>query len=151
LYLPSLILAKIYSAALDPIGPAPTAHQAFDRAWKQDAITARNHRPEKISTTSVSFRQDNHDAAIWFLRGNIFYHQLKDYATAIESFDRAIDREPDFPAAWIERGRALQQLDRPSEALFSVHQALRIEPDNVDAQNLRAALLPDSVGQFHVE
>jgi tetratricopeptide (TPR) repeat protein len=147
-------VAKIYSAALDPIGASSASHQAFDRAWKQDAVTVRNHRPERIATASVSFRRDHHNAAIWFLRGNIFYHQLKDYAAAIESFDRAIDREPDFPAAWIERGRALQQLDRPTEALFSVHQALRIEPENVDAQTLCQAILarsPDNAGQFRVE
>jgi tetratricopeptide (TPR) repeat protein len=148
LYLLSLILAKIYSAALDPIGDSSTSHQAFDRAWKQDAVTARNHRPERIATTSVSFRQDNHNAAIWFLRGNIFYHQLKDYVAAVESFDRAIDREPDFPAAWIERSRALQQLDRPIEALFSINQALRIEPDNTDAHTLQAALLATALDNF---
>lgn len=68
------------------------------------------------------------DADSWIRRGMACTRRRK-YATAIESFDRALEFEPDSVEALLCRGNALYALDRHGEALAAYDRALEKAPD----------------------
>jgi tetratricopeptide (TPR) repeat protein len=60
-----------------------------------------------------------------------------DYERAIADFSAAIQRDPQFPAAYHNRGLAYFQLGRVDEALADLDAELTLAPDSVDAMGLR--------------
>ncbi|HEX4369327.1 MAG TPA: tetratricopeptide repeat protein, partial [Rhodopila sp.] len=50
-------------------------------------------------------------------------------------YRRAVALDPDFREAWMNLGLVLLTLGRPDEALSCQRQALRLDPENADAQN----------------
>ena len=60
---------------------------------------------------------------------------------ALESYDRAIARDPRLSTAHDGRGTALAMLGRPQEALESHDRALALDPDSAIAHNNRGAAL----------
>jgi tetratricopeptide (TPR) repeat protein len=143
-YAQGLILLEMqqYQDAINAFDRALKLQPQFYRAWKSKAMALVTMKlpQEAIAATDAALKLEARSSIVWYLRGNIFSHQLQDFGAAVESFDRAIAVEPEFPAAWIERGRALQQLDRPAEALASVNQALRMDPGDQAAQALHRSL-----------
>lgn len=67
---------------------------------------------------------------------------MKRYEEAIESFDRALAIEPNYKC-WENRGIALQQLGRYDEALASLDQSVRNQPDSSKAWTSRGRILID--------
>ena len=65
-------------------------------------------------------------------RGNLHLHQ-KRFASAIESFDRALALHPAYPEVHYNRALALQALARLDEALQSCEAALNARPDYFSA------------------
>ena len=65
----------------------------------------------------------------------------KEYATAIASYDRALEIKPDKYEAWNNRGIALFNLGRYEEALASYDRTLAIKPDLDAAWNNRGIAL----------
>jgi serine/threonine protein kinase len=57
----------------------------------------------------------------------------KQYSRAIEVFDRAIRLQTDYAAAYAGRCEALNQLQRPEEAIVSCNDALAYDPDYAEA------------------
>ncbi|MBA7712318.1 hypothetical protein ES703_121292 [subsurface metagenome] len=49
---------------------------------------------------------------------------------ALESYDKAIEINPDYELAWYNRGVSLEQLDRDEEALESYDRVIKINPEN---------------------
>lgn len=68
------------------------------------------------------------DAGAWVRRGMVCTRRRK-YATAIESFDRALDFEPESVEALLGRGNALYALERYDEALTVYDRAVQAAPD----------------------
>jgi len=56
---------------------------------------------------------------------------------AIAAFDKATTLKPSFADAWANQGAALWKLGRFDGAIASLDQALKIQPDNPTAINLR--------------
>ena len=56
-------------------------------------------------------------------------NEIKQYQTALESYDRAIALRPDFAEAFNDRGITLRQLKQFDEAVASYERAISIKPD----------------------
>lgn len=65
-------------------------------------------------------------------RGNLHLHE-KHFASAVESYDRALALHPDYPEVHYNRALALHALARLDEALQSCEAALRARPDYLAA------------------
>jgi tetratricopeptide (TPR) repeat protein len=66
---------------------------------------------------------------------------LKRFAEALASYDRALAIRPDYAEAHSNRGAALYELDRPEEALASYDRALAILPAHAQAHYNRGNAL----------
>ena len=58
---------------------------------------------------------------------------MKDWATAVDAFRRAVGSRVDFAEAWNELGYALRNQGRYAESLDAYHEALRLRPDFPEA------------------
>jgi tetratricopeptide (TPR) repeat protein len=77
---------------------------------------------------SNSFSQDpdpETEALVYFNKGQDA-HEKKDFALAIENYDKAIKLVPDFPEAELQRGNALVSIGRLDDAETSFRRALEL-------------------------
>ncbi len=65
------------------------------------------------------------------------------YYEAIDAFDQALEINPGYIPAWMNRGDAYRELGDPDEALVSYNRALAIDPENGDAWFIRGVILLD--------
>jgi len=65
---------------------------------------------------------------VWYNRGRILLHIIKDYNLALESFEKSIRQRNNFHPAWVGKGIALLELERYNDALDAFDQAKRIAP-----------------------
>ena len=65
----------------------------------------------------------------------------KDYAAALEIFERVLAENPEIPEAWNNRGVALYALGRIDEAAESYDRCLELDPENLDAMRNKGFLL----------
>ncbi|MBN3869893.1 tetratricopeptide repeat protein [Nostoc sp. JL33] len=86
------------------------------------------------------------EAKFWFNQG-VDQYNSGNFASAIASYDRAIEIKPDYDSAWYNRGVALTNLGRFEQAIASYDRAIQIKPDLHDAWNYRGATL-DNLGRF---
>ncbi|NER21505.1 MAG: tetratricopeptide repeat protein [Symploca sp. SIO1C2] len=75
-----------------------------------------------------------------FTVGNEFY-ELGKIEDAIARYNQAIEFNPDYDAAWYNRGVALYDLGKIEEALASYDQAIEFNPDYEQAWNNRGIVL----------
>jgi DNA-binding response OmpR family regulator/Flp pilus assembly protein TadD len=76
-----------------------------------------------------------------YKQGLYLFHREKNYPEAILFFDKALEIDPHFAAAWHDRGMSLRELARDEEALNSIDNAVELEPDNEEFLFNRAELL----------
>jgi len=79
-------------------------------------------------------------AAAYYNRGNALI-ELRQFETAIASYDAAIALKPDLVKAYSNRGNALHELQRFEDAIASYDQALAIQPNSVQAHHNRGSSL----------
>lgn len=119
----------------------PNINQNHNATKKQieDLINANNPDVAKdLCATLCQQRSD--DPHAWFLMSAI-HAQLGEYADAEQCCLKVIDLAPGLPVVYFNRGLALQQLKRTEEAIVSFRDAIRFQPDFVDAHiNLGDAL-----------
>lgn len=60
------------------------------------------------------------------------YHAEGDYREAIEQYNEAIAKNPNFALAYVNRGRAYYDLKEYSKAIESFNKAILIEPSNAE-------------------
>jgi tetratricopeptide (TPR) repeat protein len=63
------------------------------------------------------------------------------YQEALESFDEAIQIDPEYVELWVWRGVALASLKRYEEALTNFDKAIELKPDKAKIWNLRGQIL----------
>jgi hypothetical protein len=59
-----------------------------------------------------------------------FYHASGNNAAALRALDRAISRQPDNPATWLQKGKLLSELGRLREALPPLRRAAELDLDD---------------------
>jgi len=52
------------------------------------------------------------------------------YGEAISAFDKAIEIDPQYAAAWTDKGNALEQLERYDDALIAYNKVIELDPEN---------------------
>ncbi len=64
----------------------------------------------------------------------------KNYEQAVTSFDRAIQIEPNFPNAWLNKGFAFTMLGRYEDAVLNFRKTLKLAPEGGYDESVRAVL-----------
>ncbi|NJN61980.1 MAG: tetratricopeptide repeat protein [Coleofasciculaceae cyanobacterium RL_1_1] len=123
------------------------------RTHRRSAVFVFPTATSIVEPTSSSY-SDDHGLKRWLLktssqwlglspefgRGNRWY-RARQYDRAVESYDRALDLDPNLRSAWLRRGQALVKLERYSEAIESYDQAIALREDDVWGWLLRGRLL----------
>jgi tetratricopeptide (TPR) repeat protein len=89
-----------------------------------------------VLTTSCG-GQDKKDAADFFLKGNVALKQ-KNFTEAIRLYDEAIDKNHDFPDAYLNKGIALMKIGKINDAREVLTEAIGIDPTLVQANLVRS-------------
>ncbi|MFM2428832.1 MAG: hypothetical protein RLZZ511_45 [Cyanobacteriota bacterium] len=74
-----------------------------------------------------------------FYRLAVMNGQQRQYEQAVNNFTQALDRQPDYAAAWLGRGVALYQSGNLKAAIADVERAIAIYERNGDKVNLESA------------
>jgi tetratricopeptide (TPR) repeat protein len=125
------------------------ARDAVDKFLVEAGIGDFEERPlppparRALLETALAFHVNNiDDAGSLRTRGDIL-HALHDYAAALETFDRALGRDPRDARALVGRGHMLWHQQRRDEALAAFDRAVELAPDLADACSWRAVVLYD--------
>ena len=81
--------------------------------------------------------QKRKDAADFFLKGNTAFNQ-NNYAEAIRLYDEAIDKNPEFADAFLNKGICLLKINRPKDAHEVLSKAIDLDPTLVQANLVRS-------------
>ncbi|MBD2751842.1 tetratricopeptide repeat protein [Spirosoma validum] len=112
--------ADMYDAALGE-AKARTALRQYDKA--QATLTSlRNIRKQLEKRYPPAFFAD-----VYFLSGRCAY-ELKQYSDALERFEDALSITKDWAAAYTERGRTYEALEKPDRARDDYNRAAQLEP-----------------------
>jgi len=97
-----------------------------------------------LALYSSSFSQDDPDPeseAVGFFNKGQDAHEKKDFALAIENYDKALKLIPDFPEAELQRGNALVSIGKLDDAEASFRRALELRENWSLAQANLGSLL----------
>ena len=83
----------------------------------------------------------------WLRAGYLFDQIRKEYETAINCYDRALDIDPESTSVWTNKGNSLANLGRIEESLICYDRALDLNPECAHAWNNKGAVL-GYVGRF---
>jgi tetratricopeptide (TPR) repeat protein len=92
------------------------------------SVVAPTATADVAATTSLDRLPTNHplnDAQLYFERGTVYYRN-GDLPAALADFDLAIQREPNFEDAYVNRGIVLYCMGKFDRAFADVAQAMRI-------------------------
>jgi len=81
--------------------------------------------------------QDKKDAADFFLKANVALKQ-NNYTEAIRLYNEAIDKNKDFPDAYLNKGIALMKSGQINDAREVLTEAITLDPSLVQANLVRA-------------
>jgi tetratricopeptide (TPR) repeat protein len=116
------IVLLIAWTIFQPLRSANADAAAWAAAASGDTATA-------ISKASTAADEDSVSVDPLFdLSG--FYHASGENAAAVGALDRAISRQPDNPATWLQKGRLLTELGRPRAALAPLRRAAELNLDD---------------------
>ena len=62
------------------------------------------------------------------------------YEEAIASYDKAIEIDPKYTKAWINKGNALRKLGRHEDAIVCYDRAIELDPKNTLAEVMKAGV-----------
>ncbi|GFE68601.1 tetratricopeptide repeat protein [Chroococcus sp. FPU101] len=118
--------------------------------YEQYLLWTPQQRREKIleieDLISERYQTLENKAALWFEVGRI-YAAEQNWEEAIQSYDKAIELQPDNYNALNLRGIALRELGRLEEAIVSFDQAIEIQSNDSVAWNNKGIVL-HKLGRF---
>jgi tetratricopeptide (TPR) repeat protein len=121
-----------YGEALASYDQALDIRPNFPTAWRdRGVVLALVGRPQEAATAfdrAISINPK--DYVVWYLRGNLLRKDLRLYEVAVESYNKAVQIQPNFADAWLGRGRALAELKRYKDAEASARRALKLKPND---------------------
>ena len=80
----------------------------------------------------------------WFQSGNKYLRQ-RNHKAAIKDYNRAIDLNPEFTKAYLNRGHAKSNSGKHEEAIMDFDQVIKLDPGHIDAYFMRG------IAQFFLE
>ncbi len=92
---------------------------------------------EAIATYDQVIALNPEIAEAWNNQGVTLLSLERDPNEALAAFNKATDLKPDFADAWANRGAALWQLKQLDKAIASMEKALEIDPEHLNANDLR--------------
>ena len=108
----------------------PEDEKWLERAQKA-SFQAENYN-EALAYTESGDKKKNGSVEYWANRGAIF-HALSLDIEAIESFNQALESDPENVDVLLEKGISLSKLERHEEALSTFDKAIRITPNLFEA------------------
>lgn len=139
-------------------GDYPAAERNFRRAMElgparasvltnlAGTLLAQGKAADAIGFAERAVQLDGAGADAWFVLGRCRC-EVGD-ARALECFERAVQLNPNFGAAWYQRALILQQLHRVDESLACANRVIGLEPDHLEARAFRVDLLLGA-GRYH--
>ncbi len=85
-------------------------------------------RRHELATLWEENAAASNEAFDWLKAGYFFNTIDKEYARAIDCFDKAIELDPKSAAAWINKGYSLANLGRHEQALSCLDKAIELDP-----------------------
>lgn len=151
---------KCYGDALYQLGDYREAGVSYQKASQLDpknpkirdrsgeALYKLGLYQEALKEFQKANELDPTDAKIWENTGQTL-EALKQpekarqtYEQALAAVEKKLQANPQYPTAWVERGRILQEkLQRPEEALAAYNKALQLVPDLYIAWNAKGSVL----------
>ncbi|WP_422543184.1 tetratricopeptide repeat protein [Methanosarcina sp.] len=96
---------------------------------------------EALISYKKAIEIDPKNPRAWYNVGRILAYNLGKYSKAIEYFDMAIKKEPNFDDAWMCKGSAYGDLKEHDEARKCFDKAISINPDNSCAWSNKGSAL----------
>ena len=98
-------------------------------------------RSHELATLWEERAAASNTADDWFQAGYYFDEINKDYATAIDCYEKALELKAEFASASYNKGGSLHALGRYEEALTCLDKTLEIDPEHAKAWNNKGNLL----------
>jgi tetratricopeptide (TPR) repeat protein len=73
-------------------------------------------------------REDPLNATAWCLRGNYYNNAFNQFNTALQSYNRSLELDPEYGYAWFSKGVTLQNMKQYDEAETCFEKALHFDP-----------------------
>jgi len=73
-------------------------------------------------------RDDPLNATAWCIRGNYYNNAFSQYDTALQSYNRSLELDPEYGYAWFSKGVTLQNMKHYDEAKLCYEKALLYDP-----------------------
>jgi len=96
----------------------------FEKNSSQFADTVRASQ----SYYDTLVRDDPSSATAWCIRGNYYNNAFNQYDTALQSYNRSLELDPEYGYAWFSKGVTLQNMRNYDEANRCYEKALRYDP-----------------------
>jgi tetratricopeptide (TPR) repeat protein len=125
-----------YGAAISLTSDAGLLAQAYANLGSAQLALGQDGEAQK--SLSESLRLNSTQVMAWLGLGVLAQKQGKS-SEAISDLSRSIELQP-TAIAYLQLGRALQQVNRRAEALAAYEQALKIDPNMAEAQRAAAEL-----------
>ena len=113
----------------------------FDIAFAHGQALIRQRRLEEAEQVFAVAAKDNPQAAGPLAERARARAELRDYAGALDLFRKASALEPWIPSIRVNAAKMLSALERHSEAIAEVEEALRRDPEGAKTWNAYATLL----------
>jgi tetratricopeptide (TPR) repeat protein len=109
---------------IEEITPKPSPHSPVLSTPSVLQTPPPTNLPDKVQKTKEQ----------WLVEGNTLYG-LKRNEEAVAAYEQAIRLDPNYAAAYNNKGIALNELKRNEEAVAAYEQAIRLDPNDTAAYN----------------
>jgi len=100
-------------------------------------------RSHELATLWEEKAAASHTGFDWFQAGYYFDEINKNYSTAVNCYEKAIELDPMHDNAWNNKGSSLHRLGRYEKALSCFDKAIEIDADYANAWNNKGSSLQD--------
>jgi tetratricopeptide (TPR) repeat protein len=83
----------------------------------------------------------NSSAVTWSHKGNVLFNLTKYNNETLDCYNKAIDIDPQYAPAWINKGAVLFKQGRYYEAIEALDEAIRLEPNHSAAWDNKGSVL----------
>ncbi len=123
----ALALASLPAKAVVLVVGGGAGAQCYATAEFGDPFDAFDICTKALADQNMSVR----DRAATYINRSVIRLRVHDYSGAITDCDLSIARYPSLGEAWVNRGAALINLDKPQEAVEALNKAIKLGLDKV--------------------